>query len=203
MTRRNQIIIGVAVLVILILAVFGVRWLAQQQAPEVAPVEQAPVELPLDTSIIEQEGDIRDSRGQVDLTAKISDEVAAEQELQASVRSIGIVFLERFGSYTTQNEAANIIELQPFMTDSFKDWADSLIERQAESNGTFESVRTKVIATQFTQLDEEAGQAEIEFNTQRTKQTGIQANQTVEYQKAKVLMVKEGDSWLVDELRWQ
>ncbi len=115
-------------------------------------------------------------------------------------------FAERFGSYSNQSDYGNIRDLQIFMTNSMKDWADDYIN-QSRVNKTQTSIYygivTKAISGEAKQFDSDVGKAEILVKTQRRESSGTSGNSITFYQNILIKYIREQGVWRVDGIEWQ
>lgn len=115
-------------------------------------------------------------------------------------------FAERFGSFSNQSDYGNIRDLQIFMTESMKNWAENYINdaRIKKTQTTiYYGIVTKAISNEVKQFDADTGQAEILIKTQRRESAGITSNSTTFYQDIIIKYAREQNVWRVDGIYWQ
>jgi len=115
-------------------------------------------------------------------------------------------FAERFGSFSNQSDYGNVRDLQIFMTDTMKKWAENYInEARARKTQTaiYYGIVTKAISSDIKQFDADAGRAEILIKTQRRESAGLAGNSATFYQDIIVKYVREQGVWRVDGVYWQ
>lgn len=115
-------------------------------------------------------------------------------------------FAERFGSFSNQSDYGNIRDLQIFMTESMKNWAENYINdaRIKKTQTTiYYGIVTKAIANEVKRFDVDTGQAEILIKTQRRESAGITGNSTTFYQDIIIKYAREQNVWRVDGIYWQ
>lgn len=124
---------------------------------------------------------------------------------EAAVAAIIMPFTERFGSYSNQSDYEHLQDLQPFMTENFKKWAQDRIEEQMKKpyQPVYQGVTTKALSYVVKLFDESAGLAELTVSTQRKEVIGSEANSKVYVQDIDLKMVKRNDVWLVDHAFWK
>ncbi|MBT4850386.1 hypothetical protein HON36_06075 [Candidatus Parcubacteria bacterium] len=112
-------------------------------------------------------------------------------------------YVERLGSWSTDNQLHNLEELIPLSSAKMRINLDSV---EADySNDDFSGITTKSLTTEVLSMDEKS--AEIIVGTQRIatreekSKKGVTEN--VYTQEAKVSLIKSGNTWLVDEVEWQ
>jgi hypothetical protein len=128
------------------------------------------------------------------LPAKTANPLEAEKN---GASQLAKVFVERYGTYSTDNNFENIKEVETFVTPAF--WSKISAPMNAKSSTqSFVGVTTKVISLELTSWSDTA--ATVELKTMRTEEKNGAVS--VRYQNATVDMVKIGGVWLVDKLVW-
>ncbi len=112
-------------------------------------------------------------------------------------------YVERLGSWSTDNQLHNLEELEPLSSAKMRVYLDSV---EADySNDNFSGITTKSLTADMLSVDENS--AEIMVGTQRvtTKEEKETKDITekVFTQEVKVSLIKSGNTWLVDEVEWQ
>lgn len=206
MTKRNKILLGILIILLLLGALLvAYYWPAPKNDFVPEPQEQTELTPTEDTIIEKPIGDYIDASNQTEQAPTVSPEQVVEQQLQASVKAMTISFVERLGSYSNQSDYENIEELKPFMTNKMRTWADGFVVQQRaqeDANADYFGVDSKVLALDFKEFSEEDGRAEVEVNTQRIEYRGAQRARTIKYQKASITLLKQGDTWFVEEVIW-
>ncbi len=111
-------------------------------------------------------------------------------------------FAERYGSYTTDSNFANITNLKPYMTTAMQKNADAYVASQRASlTGAYMEVVTKVVST--TVLDSADTTATVRLTTQRVKSGDTFEENNVYYEDLVLSLVKNGDTWLINQAQWQ
>ena len=129
-------------------------------------------------------------------------EAVTEDDLKRLASS----FVERYGSYSNQSGYANTRELEIFMSQSMKAWANNYVEQARSQNkptDIYYGLTTKSVVVITKQFDEYAGRAEFNVQTQRKESTAVGANFRTFQQNALVAMIKEGGAWKVDGVKWE
>lgn len=119
---------------------------------------------------------------------------------------MALAFAERFGSFSNQSDYGNIRDLNIFMTDAMKDWAESYInDARARKTQTaiYYGIVTKAIFSEAKSFDADAGLAEILVKTQRRESAGLSGNSLTFYQDIIIKYVREQGVWRVDQTYWQ
>ena len=137
----------------------------------------------------------------IDLTNNTNQgrEVIIEND-NLSMTRLASIFAERYGSYTSESEFKNTLELKVFMTDSLIKTVDKYLAAQPDqsSQGEYMSVVTKVISNKIVTTDDNSGT--VELITQRTENIGDTNN--VYYQNITLELIYDSDVWLVNKATW-
>ncbi len=109
-------------------------------------------------------------------------------------------FTERFGSWSTDNQGINLIELLSLSTAKMKQYLNNInLNYNIEE---FLGLSTKALATETILFDEEEGEAKVLVKTQRIK-TAADLSTEVYYQNIEIYLIFSGNKWLVEEANWQ
>jgi hypothetical protein len=120
--------------------------------------------------------------------------------VEFTVENLSRNFADRFGSWSTDNQGQNLLELMSLSTNSLQNYLES-IELNYQ-NEEFFGVTTRAISTQIVSLDESAGIGEVLVQTQRTT-TNDDLNQHTYYQNISISVIEVDGKWLVNEAEWQ
>ncbi len=126
-----------------------------------------------------------------------------EARVETQVLAIARTFAERYGSFSNQGGFANLLDLEPIVSESL--WADLEAfhsSQQKEINKEYYGVSTQVLSTKLGKFDADSF-AEVSAQTQRQEARLTPANPRVYYQELKLQLVKVGNSWQVDTAKWQ
>ena len=213
MSKKN-ILVVIFIILFIVLAITGGMYfyvsqtqvepsiLSEQQVDTLNDIQENPVE----QQVTQTDDVVLDSNSAFfDSTAQEASETPSASVF--TVRAIATSFVERFGSFSTDSDYANIEELKPFMTERMKQWAQGFVEEQraedAEQERDFYGVSTVVLSANNSLFDEEGGIAEFTINTQRIESRGITRETSVGYQEIIVSFIRQDDVWLVDKADWQ
>lgn len=110
------------------------------------------------------------------------------------------IFAERYGSYTSESEFKNTLELKLYMTDSLEKWVDNYLASQPGQNSKDEyfSIVTKVISSKI--ISQEDASGTVELITQRVEILGTKEDNY--YQDIALELVQNNDIWQVDKITW-
>ncbi|HBR80655.1 MAG: hypothetical protein UX09_C0010G0002 [Candidatus Uhrbacteria bacterium GW2011_GWE2_45_35] len=125
------------------------------------------------------------------------------EEIQPSgLESLAKTFSERYGSYSSESDFANLSDVLPLMNSTLRAQTENFIET-AKQSGEYYGVTTRVLSVSIVSLDEENGSASLEISTQREESIGGPENSVVKYQKLFLNYVMEGEVWKVSSTRWE
>lgn len=182
MENRQKAEIGVAILVIL--ALFVLLYVLTRQASAPAPTTDDTVPI----------ADDRPDVAEVD-----AEDIPAESVVSA--RTVVANFVERFGSYSTDADYANVEDVMSLATDALRSRLDELAEEARKTvSESFYGVSTHALI--FAIENETDAAMTWKVTTQREESIGSRANTSVRNQDIRVELVKDGDNWLVDDFAW-
>ena len=121
-----------------------------------------------------------------------------------SASTIARTFIERFGSYSSQSDFANVDDIRVLATASFQAELDQQVAELrsvTDAEGGYTGVSTTVISMKT--VSETETETTFLITTQREESVGTPGNTSVRYQDVEVSLVKSGDSWLISDVTWQ
>lgn len=121
-----------------------------------------------------------------------------------SASTVARTFIERFGSYSSESDFANVDDIMALATARYQEELRGIVagyRRQFSQQTNYSGVSTYVITLKTT--DESVAATSFLVTTQREEAVGNPGNTTVRYQDVDIDLVKVGDNWLIDDLRWQ
>ncbi len=120
----------------------------------------------------------------------------SEERERLYVVQLAKIFVERYQSYSNQNENSHIGDVEVLVSDRMQTY----LETQKEVfNRDYKGISTKVISSSLGTLDEDT--ASINIGVQQIlEEKGKSA--TTAYKNGRVTLVKVGGSWKVDGLFW-
>jgi hypothetical protein len=122
----------------------------------------------------------------------------SEEAEKNGVQQIAKIFIERYGSYSTDNSYQNIRDVQDLVTKRF--WSElSQMIRPNQIAPSFSSRITNVYSTNLIEFTPSSASVGLKAKIIEEK-TGVQSSK---YAGAKVYVVKEGNDWLVDRFVWE
>lgn len=120
-----------------------------------------------------------------------------------SVINLARNYVERLGSWSTDNQLHNLEELIPLSSASMRNYIESVQANYENQN--FEGITTKSLSAKIVYSDDIS--AEVSVMTQRIKTSKKASDsdlkQEVYNQSAMVYIIKSGSTWLVDDVEWQ
>lgn len=124
----------------------------------------------------------------------------AEAEKNA-IRQLAKIFLERYGSYSTDSNYQNIRDVANLVTSEF--WRILVVNIPVDSNpnpnSQFVGVTTVVMSAKLTKLSDIS--AEVMLDTVQTTDKG--GSESSDQKQAVVTLNKLGGDWLVSKLEWE
>ena len=140
-------------------------------------------------------------------TETVTDDAVATTEpetvapVHATPTTVGRIFVERFGSYSTEVDYANVDDVIPLATKSLQERLQELAEEARETDsGAYYGVSTNVIKITTDEQTETA--MTLTVKTQREEAFDSPANTSVRYQDIRLEFVKVGEDWFVDSFEW-
>jgi len=186
MSRRTKLLILLGIILLLILLLFLLFWRpAKKETPTPTPTPD--VELPVAPEVPEEPTAV---------------EVEQEERVgTTSIRTLAETFAERYGSYSTEANFANLTDVLVLMSPSLAADTEAFIDSAATPTDAY-GVTTRVVSTKILSQDEEAGVASVEVSTQREEARGGSTDTTIKYQTLSLELVKIDGSWFVDSAVW-
>lgn len=181
MTKKKLEIVGAVVILILLLLLL---WFVLRKPKTEVPINNEPEQ-------------VVDSLPEVNPA-----DVPAPGVVSAS--TIGRIFVERFGSYSSESNFENVDDVMSLATPSYQAELETLVasyRRQVDEADGYTGISTVVIGV--TVISESETDASFLIMTQREEAVGNPGNTTLRYQNAEVSLVKSGDDWLIDDLAWK
>lgn len=126
------------------------------------------------------------------------------EKAAASLRTIAILFAERYGTYSARGNFENITDLYPLMTERMRASSDTFIA-DARARQDREGVGVSGTTTRALEVEvvtQTPLSATVSVSTQRTE-TATDGRETVTYQKLQLSLVRSGELWKVDSAAWQ
>ncbi|MFH1947116.1 MAG: hypothetical protein ABIJ23_03115 [Candidatus Magasanikbacteria bacterium] len=192
MDLRKRIYLIIAVVLGILIAILGAYYfLNKEKVEEIIPIE---VSVPVETGV--QTGNVPASVGTNNVSKSAVTKMPAVDPDELYAKQVSRIFVERFLSYSNQDNNQHITEILPMVADSMSGWVKEQLVVQGDE---YSGITTKVIASQIEEIDEE--KAIVLVDVQQTLDSN--GGQKVEYKSGKVNLVRSGDDWLVSGLYWE
>ncbi|MCX6781646.1 MAG: hypothetical protein NTW66_00775 [Candidatus Magasanikbacteria bacterium] len=194
-TLRSRLFIFISLIVLIILGIsVGIIVFVRQKAAP--PVEQPPAE--------DQTGQIDSTNFPVQITPPPVvvptgipvKPLTTEEALKNGAKQMAKIFTERYGTYSSDSDFANIREVETLVTMSY--WSELEKKIGTGKPAVFLGVTTNAVASDV--VEYASGKAMVEVSAQRITTKGSSTTQTNE--KAKVWLVETKGIWLVDKFEW-
>ncbi|MFH1252842.1 MAG: hypothetical protein V1664_00720 [Candidatus Uhrbacteria bacterium] len=138
-------------------------------------------------------------------TPKIETPVLTDQQVkvnQSGLESLAMTFAERYGSFSTDSDFANLKDVLDFMASGLRLETENYIV-SAKPTANYYGVTTRVLSVEVATFDEAAGTAQVSVSTQREESVGSPQNSSIKYQNLLLAYVKEAGLWKVTSATWQ
>lgn len=131
---------------------------------------------------------------------KAPEPLTLEQQSSFAMNQLAVQFAERFGSYSSQARGSNLQDLMPVMTARMQSWAKAQISNFQANLATvaYQGITTRAVS--FETRSQSPTRADLVVKTQREERKN--GEQKTYSQNLSLVVVKEGDSWKVDEATW-
>jgi hypothetical protein len=130
-------------------------------------------------------------------------QAAVEQHVQnAGVETVAKLFVERYGSYSTEARFQNIRDVMSLASARFATELQAQIDN-APAPTEYYGVTTVVLSVNVVSMDDAAGTAFASVSTQRTESKGSPQDHHVFYQTMELAFVKSGGEWKVESATWK
>lgn len=186
MLTMRQRIGAIVAGVLLLLAIIIGAWMLLRKKPEVAPV------VTITPPIVQVTPAVPEFRQQPNVVAE---ELPPAEQNELVARQLARDFVERFRSFSNQNENAHIASVLPFVTESMERY----VRKQAgEDAVVYEGMTTTVLSTKTESYTDV--KAVIAVSVQERRFVG--GTDTVVYRTGTVALKKIDGTWYVDGLFW-
>jgi len=154
-TKKKIFIAGIVLITLLIL--FLIWWLLLFRLPTKTNI----------TTVSNNSDNVANSVDQ----RREKDSSTTTATIQSTIKSSGLeslasAFAERYGSFSSESNMANLKDLLNFMSAGLRTKTENYIA-STHSSSEYYGVTTKVLAVKINSLNETGGMAEVEVSTQR------------------------------------
>ena len=192
---RIFIISSVVILVILAISIFLMVISKERNMPEDIVLENQ-----IETEQMQYEKQIINSSIQptvIDSNLLIKP-LTAEEKMKEVANNMAKIFVERYGSYSTDNSGQNLKDLEILSTPDLWKVLENRLKTMSDSK-EFIGVTTQAFSSSI--LSYEKNKVVVNVITSREEnKNGILRNFN---QEAEVTLLKNGDGWLVDDIKWK
>ncbi|MBI2644827.1 hypothetical protein HYW94_01460 [Candidatus Uhrbacteria bacterium] len=205
-------LIGTVVILIVVVIWQTTRFFqAQQASVSETPIIESPIEdnggAPVDTEGPTNQNGAQNAPpvGQTPTQIPLQQPQEQPDEVTAKLVALTLPFVDRYGTFSNQNNFENIKDLFPYMTEDLKKKSELLIAEGASKPfpTSYTGVVTKALSYKVTSIDQTAGKGEFLVTTQRREYIGTPTNFKVYTQDIFVTFKKEDSVWLVDSATWK
>lgn len=153
-----------------------------------------------DIPYVQQQQEFSNPEPVVFVPPPLTEEEKAERELERFVAN----FVERFGTYSNQNEFSHLESLKMFTSDQFYIWARQ--NTQSSDAGIsdpalYYGISTKALDVSL--LSEDSSLRTYNISTQRQESRGSDSNSRLFSQDAEVELIRKDSVWLINGVFWQ
>lgn len=126
---------------------------------------------------------------------------ASEAVQRAEAERLARLFVERFGSYSNFSNFENITSMEPFMTDTMKEYANALKKepQNGQSVNDYYGVTSTIISLNTTRFSARQS-ASISFVALQETQAGLTGEIQTAYRDGRLELVYRDGAWLVNGL---
>lgn len=117
---------------------------------------------------------------------------------QAGVKQLAKIFIERYNTYSTDNNYDNIREVESMVTGGLWKRISGRLSIPA-APGPFVGVTTRAVSAELGGWDSATADVLVQTH-QVTVKNGVT---TQTYQGVKIFFLKQGSNWLIDKFEWQ
>jgi len=193
-TLRTRLFIIISIVVLLVLVIgIGLLWYGKR-APTPTPGGETP-----STTIPAAGGQNVTGGGAVPgaITGLPVQPITTEATEKNAVKQLAKVFIERYGSYSTDSDYQNIIELESLVTEKL--WATLSKKIGTPITGSFMGMTTRAVAAALTDWKKDQS-ATVGLQVVQTEEKN--GGQNVLHKNIDIKFLKVKDAWLVDSFGW-
>ena len=121
-----------------------------------------------------------------------------EEAVKNAAKQTAKIFVERYGSYSTDNNYQNIREVESLVTEALWTKISGKLNSPIPT-GAFNGLTTLILSGEFNSWDGQS--AELTLKTRRQEnRAGVLSSA---YQDIAVSLVRQGDNWYVNSFQWK
>ncbi len=204
---KRLVIVVVGLVILALLVLLGIRFFGNAQPTETVNTNTPAAGLPGNNGVPSSGNVNTPTTGGVDgprilidspVRKQATDQEVLEQALLVAARD----FAERYGSYSTEGDFANLETLLPVMMPTLRTQTEALIEKnRAASAVSFIGVTTKALSAKPQGTVNAVAPVTVRVATQRTtKKDGVS---TVSYETLVLTMAHDAGIWKVSAATWK
>lgn len=190
MTLRQRVILMVsAFLVVIMLVVAAIVFKTKKPAPK--PTENTPQTV-IDRNNIDTAIKVGTEPTQIPVTAEVKPPTTDQQE-DITVKNIAKIFVERYHTYSSENNYENIKDVKSIVAPSFWTKISAPLTTPPPAPSSFVALTTRVVSILF--VDVSKNTATVDLKVKKTATTNGQT--TNSYGEYDVSLTKVNGEWLV------
>lgn len=190
MTLRQRVILMVsAFLVVILLVVAAIVFKTKKPAPK--PTENTPQTV-IDRNNIDTAIKVGTEPTQIPVTAEVKPPTTDQQE-DITVKNIAKIFVERYHTYSSENNYENIKDVKSIVAPSFWTKISAPLTTPPPAPSSFVALTTRVVSILF--VDVSKNTATVDLKVKKTATTNGQT--TNSYGEYDVSLTKVNGEWLV------
>lgn len=186
LTLRQRIFAGSGIVIGLVLAFVLVSFIRNRPDKQETPTDTARVE----TSRVEPSS-APQARAPVDPVVY----PPGEQVIRQTAR----MFVERFASFSNQNDNAHIEDAMALATPRMQKWLET---QQVALSREYSGMTTQVLAMEIADKSEVAARVEVSTQQNVSKLESGVVSSKMQQRKGRVELIKVGNDWKVDGFFW-
>lgn len=186
LTLRQRIFAISGIVVGLVLAFILVSFIRNRSAQE---------EVPTDTARVET-GDVAPAPA---TQARAPVEPVVYPPSEQVIRQTARMFVERFASFSNQNDNAHIDDAMALATPRMREW---LTTQQVELSREYSGMTTQVLAMELSATSDVAARVEVSTQQNVSKLENGLVSSKMQQRKGRVELIKVGNDWKVDGFFW-
>ncbi|MBU1131247.1 hypothetical protein KJ840_03890 [Patescibacteria group bacterium] len=162
--------------------------------------EPAETDLVNQSSVNQQPANLNQQNNALNQNQPAGQQLNILSPLEQSFYNTARNFAERYASFSTDSNFANLEEVKLFSTAAMINQLDQIISQGQQTAG-FYGVTSKVLNVNIEELTEESGAGRALVSLQR-QETQTDGQTKVFYQNLELYLIKSEDNWLVDRSEW-
>lgn len=133
---------------------------------------------------------------------EIEEPIVVKTPVETTLQNLAVIFTERYGSYSSESEFANLYDVMELMSASLQEETKDFIS-SASVFPAYYGVTTRVLSVKAISIDEEGGTAVLEVSTQREESKNSPQSSEIKYQRLTLKYIQEDGVWKVNSAVWQ